>query len=256
MCGTAYILFAIKHLAGLVLHCLAPCISHLHPSQVNVKCYLKRLVAFDTHFAQVQMVRQGSSKLDLFFAIDLCASEYVSVSLQLTVMRQCGSLPPRRPEWAELGSSEPAPQRVRRRPGSIKARPQSSVRPEPPERPDASSLACDWENSTAQGSRQDWPGLPCACYSEEVPDLPCARYLEELPDLSCARYREELPDLPCARYPEKLLSLLLAHYPEEPMVLPPPRGQHPDPGSCTHINILLAPVMYSEYEMKRKASEH
>ncbi|XP_065262685.1 urea transporter 2-like [Emys orbicularis] len=84
---------------------------------------------------------------------------------------------------------------------------QRSVRPQPPERPDVSSLARDWEDPAAQGGRQDWSGLPCV------------------------RYPEELPGLPCTRYPEKLPGLPPAHYPEEPMVLDPPGGQHPDPGT-------------------------
>ncbi|XP_039353491.1 proteoglycan 4-like [Mauremys reevesii] len=42
--------------------------------------------------------------------------------------------PSRIPEWAELVSSEPAPQRVRWRPGTIKAGPHSSVSPQQPER--------------------------------------------------------------------------------------------------------------------------
>ncbi|CAM4543196.1 unnamed protein product [Lepidochelys kempii] len=87
--------------------------------------------------------------------------------------------PIRVPEWAETGSSEPTPQRVRRRPGSIKARPQSSLRAQPLRRPDASSLARDWETPTVHGACQELPDLPCVCYPEKLPDLPCARYLEE-----------------------------------------------------------------------------
>uniref|UniRef100_A0A8C3HS99 SCAN box domain-containing protein n=1 Tax=Chrysemys picta bellii TaxID=8478 RepID=A0A8C3HS99_CHRPI len=107
-----------------------------------------------------------------------------------------GVEPIRRPEWVEVGNSEPAPQRVRRRPGSIK--PQSSVRPQQPERPDVPSLAWGWETSTAQDGRQEPPGLPCARYPEEPPGLPCASYPEELPDLPNDPWPDEpmVQDLP------------------------------------------------------------
>ncbi|XP_044888398.1 IgA FC receptor-like [Mauremys mutica] len=120
--------------------------------------------------------------------------------------------PIRRPEWVELGSSEPAPQRVRQQPGTIKAGPQSPVGAQPLERADVPSGARDWEAPVARGSRPDWPSLPRASYPKELPDLPRASY------------PEELPDLPCARYPEELLGLPINPCPKEPMLLDPPEA--------------------------------
>ncbi|XP_044865148.1 uncharacterized protein LOC123366095 isoform X2 [Mauremys mutica] len=92
--------------------------------------------------------------------------------------------PPRRRkrlDWGELKSSEPTPQRVTRRPRSIKAGLPSSVGGQRPERADVLPGARRQEAST----------LPHARYPEELPELPWTAVPEELPDLPPSPVRDE-----------------------------------------------------------------
>ncbi|XP_039386884.1 uncharacterized protein LOC120401241 [Mauremys reevesii] len=95
-----------------------------------------------------------------------------------------GTQPPRRRkrlDWGELKSSEPTPQRVKRRPGSIKAGLPSSVGGQRPERADVLPGVRRQEAST----------LPRARYPEELPELPWTTVPEELPDLPPSPVRDE-----------------------------------------------------------------
>ncbi|CAM4515266.1 unnamed protein product [Caretta caretta] len=102
------------------------------------------------------------------------------------------------PKWAEPAEPAPTPQRSRRRTGSTKAPPQSSLEPQLLEKPDACSLAPSWETPATGNQLEDWPDQP----RHDADQIP-----------------EKLLSLPVTRYPEELPSLPLARYPEEPMVL-------------------------------------
>uniref|UniRef100_A0A674JN28 Reverse transcriptase domain-containing protein n=1 Tax=Terrapene triunguis TaxID=2587831 RepID=A0A674JN28_9SAUR len=102
------------------------------------------------------------------------------------------------PKWAEPLEPAPAPQRSKRRTGSIKAASQGSEAAWPPEKPYAGGLAPAEETPAACDRPKDWP------YQSRTDD-------DQTP--------EKLSILPERSDPEELPSLPLTEYPEEPMVL-------------------------------------
>ncbi|XP_039338889.1 uncharacterized protein LOC120369525 [Mauremys reevesii] len=139
--------------------------------------------------------------------------------------------PSRRPDWAELWSSDPAPQRVKRRPGSIKAGPPSSVRRQPSEGLDVCDRAPAGEAAEGSGRPslplahypgEAWQSLPHSSCPEEEPSLPRTHYPEEdWPGPSRSSYPNEEPNLLFTTYPEDPLNPPGDAHLEEPMVADP-----------------------------------